>query len=83
MAWVYFIKSLKTGTNWIYIGSTLNLENRLKQHNLGQVKSTQFRRPYKLIYTEEYGSISEARVKEKEFKVNRSKKEDVLKDLGF
>ena len=64
------------------IGSTESIARRLKQHNSGEVISTQFRRPYELIYTEEYGSMEEARLREKELKQNRSKKEDILKKLS-
>ena len=38
----------------IYIGSTRNLENRIKQHTYGKVKSTKGRRPFQLIYHEKY-----------------------------
>lgn len=40
MYYVYFLKSLRN--NDLYIGSTENVFNRLKKHNLGEVKSTQF-----------------------------------------
>ena len=48
--YVYILRSQKDSKN--YIGSTKNLKLRLKQHLDGQVKSTKYRRPLKLIYFE-------------------------------
>ncbi|MAZ40994.1 endonuclease [bacterium] len=76
---VYLIKSLRE--NWVYVGSTGNLDKRVTQHNKGKVTSTKFRTPYKLIYFEEYPTAKEAREREKELKLSRSKKEDILKKL--
>ncbi len=81
MAYVYFIKSL--GNNWIYVGSTEDLTKRLHQHNLGEVKSTKSRKPFVLVYSEKYDSISEARLREKEIKKSRCKKEDIIKNLAL
>lgn len=79
MPFVYFIKSKVT--KWVYVGSTSNLPKRLKQHNLGEVRSTKHRAPYEVIYTEIFEDIKEARQREKELKTNRSKKDDILKKL--
>jgi putative endonuclease len=50
---VYFLISQKD--NKLYIGCTSrNPQDRLKEHNLGMVTSTKNRRPFKLIYFEEY-----------------------------
>ena len=35
-----------------YVGYTDNLKRRIKQHNNGDVESTKYRRPLKLIYYE-------------------------------
>jgi len=51
---VYIIKSEKNGKN--YIGSTSNIDQRLKWHNAGKNTSTRYRRPFKLIYKREFGS---------------------------
>ena len=63
---VYILKSLKDGK--FYIGSTINLERRLKQHTLGKVRSTKGRRPLKLVYIEEFDNIKKARSREYEIK---------------
>jgi putative endonuclease len=47
-----------------YIGSTDNLERRLKQHNSGKVQSTKHRIPLKIIFTEEFSTLAEARKRE-------------------
>jgi putative endonuclease len=77
---VYFIKST-IKDNWIYVGSTSNLERRLEQHNKGEVKSTKGYRPFILIYTETFLSINEARRREKEIKMKRIEKERIIKLL--
>lgn len=51
-----------------YIGSTANLEARLKKHNAGSVRSTKYRRPLELIYYEEFETKVEAEKREKFFK---------------
>jgi len=48
--WVYVLESLKD--NKRYVGFTGNLKKRIKDHNDGNVFSTKFRRPLKLIYAE-------------------------------
>lgn len=80
MAYIYLIQSLNESTSWIYVGSTENVENRVRQHNSGKVRSTRFRRPYKLIYVEEFATISEARKRERDIKRSRILKESLVKD---
>jgi putative endonuclease len=63
---VYILKSLKD--EGIYIGSSRNLINRIKQHHYGKVKSTKGRRPLKLIYQEHYSDYSNAIKREKYLK---------------
>jgi len=55
---VYVLKSLVTGRN--YYGHTGDLPKRLKDHNSGKVRSTKAYKPWKVIYTEEYATKSEA-----------------------
>jgi len=75
MYYVYFIQSLKN--NYLYIGSSGNIEKRLKQHNNGRVKSTKAYKPWKLIGYEEFNSRSEAIRREKFLKTHQQK--DLLK----
>ena len=63
---VYLIKSLKDGN--YYIGQTNDIENRLKQHNQGKVRSTKSRTPFVLLGTEEYQTQNETRYREYQLK---------------
>ena len=71
MSYVYILKS---AANKYYIGATNNVENRLKQHNLGKVKSTKSGRPWHLIHIEKYNTISESRKREVQIKGWKSRK---------
>lgn len=62
MYYLYILKSLKDGYG--YIGTTKNLVKRLEQHNNGRVRSTASRRPFVVVYKEEFLTLSEARKKE-------------------
>ena len=78
MFFVYLLKSSKS--NWYYVGLAENIKRRLKEHNLGEVKSTKFRMPYKLIYKKEFESRKIARDFEKYLKI-RSNKEKLIASL--
>ena len=75
------IKSL--GNDWFYVGSAGDVQKRLKQHNAGEVRSTKFRAPFKLVYVEEHSTAFIARAREKELKTNRCKKDDIIKKLAL
>ncbi len=51
-----------------YIGSSNNIVRRLNEHNRGQTKSTRRKGTWKLIYKEEYKSVSEAKKREIQIK---------------
>ena len=51
-----------------YVGYTDNLKRRIKQHNNGDVESTKYRRPLKLIYYEACLSQKDATKREKYLK---------------
>lgn len=53
----------------LYIGSTNDLRERLKDHNAGKVFSTKLRRPLELIYYEAYKSEKDARKREHNLKL--------------
>ncbi len=71
MYYVYVVKSEKDGR--LYKGLTDNLEKRLKQHNLGQNKSTKGFMPWKMVYYEEFQTREEARIREKYFKSGKGR----------
>lgn len=62
MFYVYVLKSLKD--NDLYIGSSNNLKKRLTEHQNGRSFSTQFRRPFELVYYEAYKNEKDARERE-------------------
>ena len=66
MYFVYIIQSLKD--NKYYIGSTSNVELRLKFHNSGRQRSTKHRIPFVLVYTETFQNRLEAEIREKQVK---------------
>lgn len=66
MVYVYIIQSLVD--KGYYIGICKDICNRFKKHNSGSVRSTQNRRPFKLIYSEELINYKHARNREKQIK---------------
>jgi putative endonuclease len=64
--WVYILKSEKD--NRYYIGSSSNVDARLKFHNAGLQRSTKNRIPFKLIYSELLPNKTEALKREKQIK---------------
>ncbi len=63
---VYVLRSQKD--NKRYIGIATIVEDRVEQHNRGEVKSTRGRRPLELKYVEEAETRVQARAREKYFK---------------
>lgn len=61
--YVYILKSLKDGR--YYIGSSGNIEGRLKFHNAGLQRSTRHRVPFSIAYVEAKASKAEALQREK------------------
>ncbi|MFA4891014.1 MAG: GIY-YIG nuclease family protein [Candidatus Gracilibacteria bacterium] len=71
--YVYILQSEKNGR--YYVGSTNDLERRFKEHNGRQVRATKYICPLKLVYTEEFVDIIDARRRELQIKKWKSKKE--------
>lgn len=68
---IYILQSLIN--NDIYIGSTENIESRIKLHNLGKVKSTRGYKPWQLLEQREFNSRSEAILQERFLKTGQQK----------
>ena len=79
MKFVYVLKSEKS--DLFYVGITINIENRLKEHNQGKSKFTKGHLPWKLIYFEESEDGKSARKREKYLKSTAGKR--WLKKKGF
>jgi len=66
MFFVYIIRS-KIRSRY-YTGSTEDLEERLRQHNAGKVKSTKAYRPWDIAYTETFERREDAYARERQIK---------------
>lgn len=77
---VYILESKKDGS--YYIGSTDNFEKRLARHNKGLSRYTKNKRPWVLVYKEDYAARNEAKKREYYLKSFKSRKaiENLIKD---
>jgi len=67
MNYTYILKSKKDSQ--LYLGSTIDLKKRFKEHNNGKVFSTKSRRPFELVYYEAYKSEGDTRKREASLKL--------------
>jgi putative endonuclease len=74
---VYVIQSQKDES--YYIGSTRDLDERLQRHNQGRSKYTKAKRPWELVYSEEFRQRASAVRRENEIKSR--KKKTFIEDL--
>ena len=80
MKWViYMLKSSKK--DWYYVGSTNNIERRLREHNNGEVHSTKAYKPLSIFYTREFDLEDEAREYERKLKKKRIEKESIIRHI--
>jgi len=78
----YFVYILECADKSLYVGSTNNIEKRLKQHNESKSGAhyTKIRRPVVLKYSETFRTLRKARQRESEIKNwKREKKLDLIK----
>ncbi|MGM0426132.1 MAG: GIY-YIG nuclease family protein [Thermodesulfobacteriota bacterium] len=80
--YVYILQSEKDGS--YYIGSTQSLGDRLDRHNQGRSRYTKPKRPWKVVYFEEYPDRSSAMKRENGIKNQKRKGyiESLVKRLG-
>ncbi len=82
--YMYYLYILKSGIkDWHYIGTTKDLQNRLAEHNAGEVKSTKAYKPFKIIYTESFPLKTEARKREIFLKKNSRARRDIFLQHGL
>lgn len=77
MGHVYILQSQKNGR--FYIGSTIDIERRLIQHNSGRVTSTKNKGPWTLSLSQKFESITEARIIE--IKLKNLKRRDYIEKI--
>ena len=76
--YVYILKSVKDGS--YYIGSTNNLADRIERHNQDRSRYTKDKRPWKLVYHEEFPDRSSALKGEK--RIKRQKRKGFIEKLA-
>ncbi|UCE65644.1 MAG: GIY-YIG nuclease family protein [Candidatus Zixiibacteriota bacterium] len=71
----FYLYVLKSKINErFYIGTTADLDDRVKRHNEGRSKSTKSGRPWEVVYTEEFDNRPEALARERQLKKWKSRK---------
>jgi putative endonuclease len=76
---LYHVYILECSDGSFYVGSTTNLKLRLQEHSEGKSSYTSAHLPVKLVYTEEYETLTEARQREMQLhKWSRIKKEKLI-----
>ena len=79
MSSTHFFYILKCSDGSFYVGSTTNLENRVKTHNQGKGATyTSKRRPVQLIYHEQFKSFDDAVQRERQVKKWSGAKKEAL-----
>ena len=63
---VYVLRSDASGR--YYVGSTKDVPRRMAQHNSGMMPSTRGQGPWRLVYTEAFEALPEARGREMQLK---------------
>lgn len=76
----YHTYILRLANNEYYVGSTINLQHRVREHNAGLDFYTKSKLPVTLVYFEEYPTQEEAYRREKQIKGwSRAKKEALIR----
>jgi len=75
--YVYILQSEKNGR--FYIGSTSNINHRIKVHKSGGVRATKGMLPVNLLLAQEYSTFQEAR--SIEIRLKRFKRKDYLERI--
>ena len=80
MFYLYILKSKIK--DWHYIGITKDLNNRLMEHNTGEVRSTKAYKPFKLILTEKFADKTSARKREIFLKKTSKARKEIFKKIN-
>lgn len=78
---MYYVHILRNFKNHLYVGSSENINVRLKRHNVGDgAEFTKRNKAFQLVYQETFDSLLEARRRESQIKGwRREKKENLIK----
>jgi len=69
--YVYILKSQKDQS--FYIGYTNDLDSRIREHNEGFARYTKNKRPWNLVYSEEFVTKKEAIIRERFLKKQKNR----------
>jgi len=72
MNWYVYVLELCDGR--YYVGSTRNIEERIKEHQNGESRYTKDKLPCRLLAYQEFDTYTEAIIKEKKLKATKSRK---------
>ena len=79
---MYYIYILLNETeDRTYTGVAKDIHKRLAEHNAGKVRSSSPYRPYRIIHTEPFQTLKEARQKERFYKTTTGRRR--LKEMFF
>jgi putative endonuclease len=81
----YTVYVLRTSANTLYVGQTNNLKKRMEEHKSKSIKSSKYVRSFpsfKLVYSEQYETRSEALKREYQLKqLSKTQKEDLVNSV--
>jgi len=77
MAYVYILQSLVNSR--YYIGSTDDIKRRIEEHNSGKSTYTRLTRPFKLMFYQEYPTLTKAR--QIEYKLKQLKSKQIIERI--
>jgi len=81
---MFYLYLLRSDTfDQLYVGSTKDLRQRLKEHNSGKHFHTNKYKPWKLEYYEAFSSERAARMREKKLKQHGNAKKELYKRIGL
>ena len=69
--YVYVLESVSSGR--LYTGHTMNIDQRVNQHNSGMSRYTRGRGPWRLMFYEEFATRGEAVTRERFLKTGRGR----------
>ncbi len=79
---MYYLYILKSAVkDWHYIGTSDNVEKRLREHNTGKTRSTKAYKPFIIIYTESFLDKTSARKREIFLKKNYKARSEILSKI--
>lgn len=78
---VYIIQSRSTGER--YVGSTSDIERRLREHNSGKTRYTSKNKDWEMVYKKEFEEEKESREYEMKIKRNKKYRKEFYTEAGF